>query len=46
LKWWFEEKGVSEVGLTVSDEDTAARALYESVGFGLRTTGVNLRMTR
>jgi ribosomal protein S18 acetylase RimI-like enzyme len=46
LKWWFEEKGVSEVGLTVSDEDTAARALYESVGFGLRTTGVNFRMTR
>jgi ribosomal protein S18 acetylase RimI-like enzyme len=43
LKWWFEEKGVSEVSLTVSDEDTAARALYESVGFGLRTTGVNFR---
>ena len=46
LKWLFEAKGVSEVGLAVSDEDTAARALYEGAGFGLRHTGVNLRMAR
>jgi ribosomal protein S18 acetylase RimI-like enzyme len=43
LKWLFEVKDVSEVGLTVSDEDTDARALYEGVGFGLRHTGLNLR---
>jgi ribosomal protein S18 acetylase RimI-like enzyme len=46
LKWWFEEKDVSEVGLTVSDEDKGARALYEAAGFGLRHTGVNFRMAR
>jgi RimJ/RimL family protein N-acetyltransferase len=46
LKWLFEVKNVSEVGLTVSDEDTAARALYESAGFDLRYTGVNFHMAR
>jgi GNAT superfamily N-acetyltransferase len=44
LRWLFEVKNVSEVGLTVSDENTDACALYESVGFGLRSTGVNFRM--
>jgi ribosomal protein S18 acetylase RimI-like enzyme len=46
LKWWFEEKGVSEVGLTVSEEDSGARALYERVGFGLKHSGLNYRMVR
>jgi ribosomal protein S18 acetylase RimI-like enzyme len=46
LKWLFEEKGVSEVGLTVSDEDTTARALYKGTGFGLKHTGVNFRMAQ
>jgi ribosomal protein S18 acetylase RimI-like enzyme len=43
LNWLFQVKNVSEVGLTVSDEDTDARALYEGVGFGLKHTGLNLR---
>ena len=46
LKWLFEVKGVSETGLTVSDEDTAARALYEGVGFGLKHSGLNYRMAK
>ncbi len=46
LKWLFEVKNVSKVGLTVSDEDKAARALYESVGFQLRYRGVNFHMAR
>lgn len=43
LKWLFEVKSVSEVGLTVSDDDTDARALYEGVGFDLKYTGRNFR---
>jgi GNAT superfamily N-acetyltransferase len=41
LNWLFEVKKVSEVGLTVSDEQINARSLYEMVGFRIRYTGVS-----
>jgi ribosomal protein S18 acetylase RimI-like enzyme len=43
LAWCFFEKGVSKVALTVDQELTNARALYERAGFQLRYTGVNDR---
>ncbi len=41
LHWLFDEKGVAEATLVVSDALTNARSLYESVGFKLLYTGMN-----
>lgn len=46
LQWFFEVKKISQVFLTVNDELTNARSLYESVGFVLKYTGVNTRKDR
>lgn len=43
LKWLFEIKDVSTVGLTVSDDQNSARSLYEKVGFHIRYTGLSAR---
>jgi ribosomal protein S18 acetylase RimI-like enzyme len=43
LKWLFENKGVLEVGLTVSQDLTNARSLYERVGFRIKYTGLSAR---
>ncbi len=43
LGWFFQEKGVARVNLVVSDDKVDARALYESVGFARRYTGVHTR---
>lgn len=43
LDWLFRVKNVSEVGLTVSDEKTNARSLYEQVGFRIKYTGLSAR---
>ena len=43
LKWFFDERGLPEVALTVNDKLANARSLYESVGFQLTYTGVNMR---
>lgn len=45
LSWLFVEKDVREVGLNVDDTNTNARGLYEKVGFRLKYSGVNLRLT-
>jgi len=45
LAWLFSEKGVREVGLNVDDTNINARGLYEKVGFRLKYSGVNLRLT-
>jgi ribosomal protein S18 acetylase RimI-like enzyme len=45
LFWLFVEKNVREVGLNVDDTNTNARGLYEKVGFQLKYSGVNLRLT-
>lgn len=41
--WLFDRAGVSKVCLNVGQELVHARALYESVGFKLRHTGIGLR---
>jgi ribosomal protein S18 acetylase RimI-like enzyme len=41
--WLFDRAGVSQVCLNVAEELVHARALYESVGFRLRYTGIGLR---
>jgi len=38
-----EHKGVSEVGLTVGQDLTNARSLYERAGFRARYTGLSAR---
>lgn len=43
LKWLFEAKSVQEVSLTVAGALTNARSLYESVGFGIKYTGLSAR---
>jgi hypothetical protein len=43
LDWLFRVKNVSEVGLTVSDDQANARSLYEQVGFRIRYTGLSAR---
>lgn len=43
LHWLLETKHVPAVGLTVSDDQTNARSLYEKVGFDLRYTGLSAR---
>jgi len=43
LRWFFEVRGVPRVNLVVADDQANARALYESVGFALRYTGVHTR---
>ena len=44
LDWFFDEREMPQVGLTVSDENINARGLYERVGFRLKYTGVNHRL--
>jgi GNAT superfamily N-acetyltransferase len=39
LKWLFEVKQVMQVSLTVYDDQTPARSLYEAVGFRLKHSG-------
>ncbi|HSR33848.1 MAG TPA: GNAT family N-acetyltransferase [Anaerolineae bacterium] len=46
LDWLFRTKDVCEVGLTVSDDQTNARSLYEKVGFRIKYTGLSARMDR
>jgi GNAT superfamily N-acetyltransferase len=41
--WLFDRAGVSQVCLNVAEELAHARALYESVGFRLRYTGIGLQ---
>ena len=43
LHWLFEVKQVPQATLVVNDDLTNARALYESVGFRLKYTGVHTR---
>jgi ribosomal protein S18 acetylase RimI-like enzyme len=43
LHWLFETKHVPAVGLTVSEDQTNARSLYEKVGFRIKYTGVSAR---
>lgn len=43
LDWLFWAKNVSEVGLTVADDQTNARSLYEKAGFGTKYTGLSAR---
>jgi ribosomal protein S18 acetylase RimI-like enzyme len=43
LGWLFESKQVPEVGLTVADDQTNARSLYEKVGFRIKVTGLSAR---
>jgi GNAT superfamily N-acetyltransferase/predicted GNAT family acetyltransferase len=43
LSWLFQSKGVSEVGLTVSDDKANARSLYEKVGFRIKYSGLSAR---
>ncbi len=38
-QWLFNNKRLSQIGLTVHDDNTNARSLYESVGFILKYTG-------
>jgi RimJ/RimL family protein N-acetyltransferase len=42
LWWLFSELNASQVTLTVNQDNVNARALYESVGFQLRYTGIGL----
>ena len=42
LCWLFEELNALQVTLTVNQDNVNARALYESVGFQLRYTGIGL----
>ncbi|MBC8503705.1 MAG: GNAT family N-acetyltransferase [Anaerolineales bacterium] len=44
LAWFFGEREMPQVGLTVSDENVNARGLYKRVGFRLKYTGVNHRL--
>ncbi len=44
LHWLFEDKRMPQVGLTVTDKNTNARALYEQTGFHLHYAGVNHRL--
>ncbi len=44
LTWFFNERKMPKVGLTVSDENVDARGLYKRVGFRLKYTGVNHRL--
>ena len=46
LDWFFAERNLPAVGLTVDDENVNARTLYERVGFRLRYTGVNQRLEK
>jgi ribosomal protein S18 acetylase RimI-like enzyme len=46
LRWSFEERGLPQVGLTVTDQNVNARGLYESVGFALEYTGLGFRRNR
>ncbi|MBK8229244.1 MAG: GNAT family N-acetyltransferase [Candidatus Eisenbacteria bacterium] len=46
LHWAFDERGLPQVGLTVSDQNANARGLYESVGFSLEYTGLGFRRHR
>jgi GNAT superfamily N-acetyltransferase len=39
LKWLFEVRHVPQVGLTVYDDQTPARSLYEAAGFCLKHSG-------
>jgi GNAT superfamily N-acetyltransferase len=43
LDWLFWSKNVSEVGLTVADDQANARSLYERVGFRTKYTGLSAR---
>jgi ribosomal protein S18 acetylase RimI-like enzyme len=43
LRWLFEYKSVLDVGLTVAQNLSNARSLYESVGFHIKHTGVSAR---
>lgn len=43
LKWLFEVRHVPQVGLTVYDDQTPARSLYEAVGFRLKHSGWGYR---
>jgi ribosomal protein S18 acetylase RimI-like enzyme len=43
LDWLFWTSNVSEVGLTVADDQVNARSLYEKVGFRIKYTGLSAR---
>ncbi len=43
LHWLFEGRHVPAVGLTVSEDQTNARSLYEKVGFRIKYTGLSAR---
>jgi ribosomal protein S18 acetylase RimI-like enzyme len=43
LRSLFECKSVLEVGLTVAQNLSNARSLYESVGFHIKHTGISAR---
>jgi ribosomal protein S18 acetylase RimI-like enzyme len=43
LTWAFSDLDMPQVGLTVSDQNTNARRLYERAGFHLKYSGVNHR---
>jgi GNAT superfamily N-acetyltransferase len=45
IDWLLDQAGVSWICLNVGEELVHARSLYESVGFGLRFTGVGLQKT-
>ena len=43
LQWFFTERNLGQVALTVDDANAQARGLYESAGFRLHRTGIALR---
>ncbi|MCL4868892.1 MAG: GNAT family N-acetyltransferase [Anaerolineae bacterium] len=45
LRYCFGERDMPQVGLTVNNDNVNARGLYERLGFQLRYTGVNHRLT-
>lgn len=43
LRWAFRDHGMSQVGLIVENQNLGARALYESSGFRLVSSGISTR---
>jgi len=43
LTWFFADKDMPRVSLTVNERNDNALALYEKAGFALRYAGVNMR---
>jgi len=44
VRWLLLDAGFAQVGLTVNEDRTNARALYSSAGFELKHTGVSARL--